>query len=232
MGVIADLNHAVRTNLPSGTSVEIASSDNPARGVVIVPDIMGLRPLFDDMVARVADEYGWAVAAVEPFPGREGMSLEARMGAMAGLDDERQVADLVAAAHLLDLDRVAILGFCMGGMYTMKAAATGRFDRAAPFYGMIRVPEAWRGPKQRDAIDVLTAVPGSAERILAIIGTSDPYTPERDVDDLEAAEATVVRYEGAEHGFVHDASRPAHRAADAADAWRRVSEWLGGRADG
>lgn len=216
----------MRTNLPTGTSAEIASSENPGRGVVIVPDIMGLRPLFDDMVARLADEYGWAVVAVEPFPGRESMSLEDRMASMAGLDDDRQVADLVAAAHLLDLQRVAIIGFCMGGMYAMKAAATGRFDRAAAFYGMIRVPEAWRGPKQRDAIDVLADAPGSAERILAIIGTADPYTPERDVDDLEAAGATVVRYEGAEHGFVHDATRPSHRAADAADAWRRVAEWF------
>jgi carboxymethylenebutenolidase len=216
----------VRTNLPSGTSVEIASSDNPARGVVVVPDIMGLRPLFDDMVARLAADYGWAVAAVEPFPGRESMSIDERMAAMAGLDDERQGADLLAAAHLLDIERVSILGFCMGGMYTMKAAATGRFDRAAPFYGMIRTPEAWRGPAQRDAIDVLTDAPGAAERILAIIGTADPYTPERDVDDLEAAGATVVRYQGAEHGFVHDATRPAHRAADAADAWRRVTDWF------
>ena len=192
--------------------------------MVVVPDIMGLRPLFDDLAARLADDYGWAVVIVEPFPGRETMRLEERMAAMAGLDDDRQLADLVAAADVLDIDPVGILGFCMGGMYTMKAAATGRFDRAAPFYGMIRVPEAWRGPKQRDALDVLADAPGSAERILAIIGTADPYTPERDVDDLAAAGATVVRYEGAEHGFVHDASRPSHRSADAADAWRRVTE--------
>jgi dienelactone hydrolase len=219
----------VRTNLPTGTSVEIAASDNPARGVVLVPDIMGLRPLFDDMVAHLAADNGWAVAAVEPFPGRESMSIEDRMAAMAALEDERQLADLVAAAHLLDLERVGIIGFCMGGMYTMKAAATGRFDRAVSFYGMIRVPEAWSGgPAQRNAIDMLADAPGSAARILAIIGTADPYTPATDVDDLEAAGATVVRYEGAEHGFVHDASRPAHRADDAADAWRRVGEWFAG----
>ena len=165
-------------------------------------------------------------AAVEPFPGRESMTLEERMGAMGDLDDDRQVADIVATAHLINLERVAVLGFCMGGMYTLKAAATGRFDRAAPFYGMIRVPDAWRGPKQRDAIDVLNDAPGSAQRVLAIIGTADPYTPPKDVEDLAAAGATVVRYEGAEHGFVHDASRPSHRADDAADAWRRVADWF------
>ena len=196
---------------------------------MVVPDIMGLRPLFDDLAARLAEENGWVVAAVEPFPEHTSMSLEDRMGAMAGLDDDRQLADLVAAADMLDIEPVGSLGFCMGGMYTMKAAATGRFDRAAPFYGMIRVPEAWRGPNQRDAIDLLAAAPGSAERILAIIGTADPYTPARDVDDLESAGATVVRYEGAEHGFVHDATRPSHRADDAADAWRRVSAWFSAR---
>jgi carboxymethylenebutenolidase len=216
----------MRTNLPSGTPVEVARPDTPSRGVVVIPDIMGLRALFDDLTARLAATYGWAVAAVEPFPGRESMTLDERMPAMSGLDDDRQVADVVAAADLLDLEPVGVLGFCMGGMYTMKAAATGRFDRAAPFYGMIRVPEAWRGPAQRDALDLLNATPGAASKVLAIIGTNDPYTPARDVDDLEAAGATVVRYEGAEHGFVHDASRPAHRADDAEDAWRRVAAWF------
>ena len=61
------------------------------------------------------------------------------------------------------------------------------------------------------------AVPGEA-----VIGTADQWTPTDDVAALEAAGVTVVRYEGAEHGFVHDASRPAHRADDAADAWSRV----------
>jgi dienelactone hydrolase len=219
----------VRTTLPSGTPIEIArpSDREPTRGVVVIPDIMGLRPLFDDLVARLADENSWAIVAVEPFPERTSMSLEDRMGAMAGLDDDDQLADLVAAADLLGMEPVGVLGFCMGGMYAMKAAATGRFDRAAAFYGMIRVPEAWRGPNQRNAIDLLADAPGSAERVLAIIGTADPYTPTNDVEDLEATGATVVRYEGAEHGFVHDASRPSHRADDAADAWRRVGEWFG-----
>ena len=75
-----------------------------------------------------------------------------------------------------------------------------------------------------DAIVTLRA----ADRcpVMAIIGTADPYTPAVDVADAEAAGVHIVRYEGAEHGFVHDASRPAHRAADAADAWRRVIAFL------
>jgi carboxymethylenebutenolidase len=60
------------------------------------------------------------------------------------------------------------------------------------------------------------------------MGTADPYTPAEHVAELEAAGATIARYEGAEHGFVHDAARPAHRPDDAADAWRRAIEWLSG----
>ena len=37
----------------------------------------------------------------------------------------------------------------------------------------------------------------------------------------------IVVYAGAEHGFVHDADRPTHRAEDAADAWSRTLRFLG-----
>ncbi len=123
-------------------------------------------------------------------------------------------------------DTVGILGFCMGGMYVLKAVSTGRFHRHCPFYGMIHVPEQWQGAGQSEPLDLLST--GDAGSVLAIIGTEDRWTPPDHVDDLEAAGATVVRYEGADHGFVHDASRPAHRPGDAADAWMRVLAWLSG----
>ncbi|MCY4194312.1 MAG: dienelactone hydrolase family protein [bacterium] len=61
---------------------------------------------------------------------------------------------------------------------------------------------------------------------MAIIGTEDPFTPPDDVAALAAAGAQVVSYEGADHGFVHDPVRPAHRPDDAVDAWNRVVEFL------
>jgi carboxymethylenebutenolidase len=218
----------MRETLPSGTAAEVARPDgDPTMGLVVAPDIMGLRPLFDDLVAGLSAEHGWAVAAVEPFPGQEHLELADRMDAVGRLRDVDSVGDLVAAADLLAVEPVGILGFCMGGMLTMKAAATLRFHRAVPFYGMIRNPDRWQTEGNADAIDLLRATPGAADRVLAVVGTADPYTPEEQVAELEAAGATVVRYEGAEHGFVHDPSRPAHRAEDAADAWRRAVEWLG-----
>jgi dienelactone hydrolase len=91
---------------------------------------------------------------------------------------------------------------------------------------MIRMPEEWRSATNGDALEALFAAPGSATTVLEVVGTADPYTPPEHVAELEAAGGTVVRYEGAEHGFVHDASRPTHRADAAADAWSKVLAWL------
>ena len=217
----------MRITLPSGSPAAFArpESGEPERGLVVIPDIMGLRPLFDDMVDRLASDTGWAVCAPEPFAGYEDWTIEERLnGGVARIGDERILGDLVAAADATGCATVGVLGFCMGGMFTFKAAATGRFHRAVGFYGMIRLPEPWKGPALSEPLDALA----HPERCptMAIVGTADPYTPPQDVSDAEAHGTVVVRYEGADHGFVHDPSRPAHRADDAADAWRRALAFL------
>lgn len=220
----------MRTALPSGRPVELARPSDgrpPSRGLVVLPDIGGLRPLFDAHVARLADEQGWAVAAIEPWPGREDLPLDVRLESVGTIDDRDLLADAAAAADLLEVEPVGITGFCMGGMFTLKAAGTGRFHRAVAFYGMIRVPERWQGPGS--SIDPLDAVRESgACPTLAVIGGVDPWTPADDVAALEAAGVEVVRYPEADHGFAHDDSRPSHRPDDAADAWARAIAFLSG----
>jgi carboxymethylenebutenolidase len=109
-------------------------------------------------------------------------------------------------------------------MYALKAAGTGRFHRAVAFYGMFRVPPQWQGPTTIEPLDQL-AEPGACPA-LAICGSVDQWTPAEDIAAAEAAGVTVVTYEGADHGFVHDDSRPTHRPDDAADAWRRAIAFL------
>jgi carboxymethylenebutenolidase len=64
--------------------------------------------------------------------------------------------------------------------------------------------------------------------VLAIIGDKDPYTPPEDVAELARFVGLVhpFRFPDAEHGFVHDPDRPAHRPADAAEAWSEVVDFL------
>jgi carboxymethylenebutenolidase len=217
----------VRVTLSTGTPAELARPDTdiePRLGVVLFPDVMGLRPLFDDMCARLAAEHGWVMCAPEPFPGREELSVSERLAAMSGLDEARLRADALAAADATGCERVVATGFCMGGMLAFKAAASGRFARAAAFYGMVRLPHEWEGGSLAQPVEALA----SPDRCptFAVVGLADSYTPAPDVAEAEALGVEVVRYEGAEHGFVHDASRPTHRADDAADAWRRVIAFL------
>lgn len=220
----------MRLTLPSGTPYEVAGPPNPegarvAQGLVIAPDIFGLRPLFDDLCARLADEHGWAVCAVEPFPGQEDLDLDGRFKVAGTYSDERRLGDLVAAAEITGADRVAVLGFCMGGMYAFKAAGTGRFHRAVSFYGMIRVPEGWKAPGQGEPLDALAGE--RACPTLAILGGKDAYTPPADIEALrQTGKVEAVVYPEAEHGFVHDPSRPAHRPDDAADAWTRAVTFI------
>jgi carboxymethylenebutenolidase len=220
----------MRIELSSGTPAELAvPSGSPTRGVVLFPDIYGLRPLFDELAARLAADHGWAVCVVEPFAGQELPTIDDRFDAVSRLEDDRLIFDAKTAAAELTkrgCARVAVMGFCMGGMYAYKAARSGSFDRVVSFYGMIRVPAAWKGKNQGDPVSALeeaTAVP-----VLAIVGELDPYTPPEDVAALKAAgpRISVVTYEGADHGFVHDPERLAHRPGDAADAWGRAVTFL------
>ena len=216
----------MRITLPSGTEAEFAEcTGDPSMGLVITPDIFGLRPLFDDMVGRLSSVWSMNVCAVEPFPGLDlGDDVEPRFAAVPNLDDENHLRDLLEAADATECDRVGLIGFCMGGMYCFKAARSDRFAKIASFYGMIRLPEAWKGPAQSEPLDHLAA--GHADRVLAIIGERDTYTPPDDVAALEAAGVNVARYPDAEHGFAHAPERPAHRPADAADAFQRAHTWL------
>jgi len=216
----------MQSQLDSGTPITIAEVEGSTRGLVIAPDIFGLRPLFTDMVERLAAEWGMTTVAVEPFPGRElGPEIEPRYAAVPTLDDASVLGDLVAAAELTGCSEVGLIGFCMGGMYCFKAASTGRFDRIASFYGMIRLPEPWRSPGQAEPLELVTADPGA---VLAVIGDLDPYTPPDAVEALESTGVETLRFADAEHGFAHDASRPSHRAEDAATAFARSRAWLSG----
>lgn len=211
-----------RVRLPSGTPAELVRPTGaPTRGLVLAPDIMGLRPLFDELCARLAEEHGWAVCAPEPFSGREHLPIEERD--VGSNDDERVVGDLVAAADLLGVEPVAVLGFCQGGMWAFKAVSSGRFDKAVAFYGMVRVPWARLGHAQ--PLESL-ARPGTAP-VLAIVGGRDHLVAPEDVDALRALPGVEVAfYPQAEHGFAHDPARPTHRPDDAADAWRRAVAFL------
>ena len=218
--------------LDSGTAAHVALTEGADRGLVIIPDIWGLRGLFSDMCHDLAARTGWSVGTFEPFagdtlpPADDPQGFPARSAALRELGDDRLLGDAMAVADATGLERVGLIGFCMGGMYALKGAGTGRFDRVASFYGMIEVPDDWAGAGQGQPLDALARREDC--EVMAVVGTADEWTPPDAVAALEAAGVRVERYVGAEHGFVHDPSRPTHRADDAADAWEKVLAFLDG----
>src|SRR5207248_9387744 len=159
-------------------------------GVVLIPDIFGLRPLFEDICRRLAT-HGLAVCAPETFarliPPGGSLDMEQRRARAGELHDDIVMEDLAEAAdHLAAADgvgSVSVMGFCLGGSFALKAAATGRFERAVAFYGMVRMPSEWASNHQRDALEVV----GGACPTLAIFGEVDPLIPLADVDALRNA---------------------------------------------
>src|ERR1044071_36253 len=91
----------------------------PRAGLVLHPDLGGLRPLFEDMARRIAT-YRIPLGAGGPVAGvraEERAAVAERFARGADLDDRQQLDMLSVAADLLvvedDVTRVAVLGFCM-----------------------------------------------------------------------------------------------------------------------
>lgn len=77
----------MRITLPSGTPAELVQHPNPKMGLVIATDIFGLRPLYDEMVQRLSNEWQMSVIAVEPFPNMNlGPDIEPRQAAVPTLN--------------------------------------------------------------------------------------------------------------------------------------------------
>ena len=112
------------------------------------------------------------MAAVEPYPGQTDLPLDQRLSGRINV--ERMLSDLIAAADRLGHDRIAVLGFCQGGMSAFRAAGTLRFDRAVAFYGMVRPPEPWSVPGA-DPLDMLSK--SGAAPTLAIVAGQDRWAP-------------------------------------------------------
>jgi dienelactone hydrolase len=214
----------MQIELSSGTRafIERPAARTSDLGVVLGTDIFGLRPAFEDLAGRLAREHGWTVAAVDSLPGHAGEGMEERLSALPGLDDDRQLGDLDLAAKEAGCKRTALVGFCMGGAFALKARPRGGFERIVSFYGMVH--PAWAGDQQADPLERAAAAPQVP--LLAIVGERDEFIPAEHVAELERASVTVLRYAGAGHAFAHDPDSGGFMGEAADDAWVRACRFL------
>nr|WP_258165207.1 MULTISPECIES: dienelactone hydrolase family protein [Protofrankia] len=124
------------------------------------------------------------------------------------------------------VDRIAVVGFCMGGSVATIAAVHRPLGAAVSFYG------GGLAEGRFGEAPLIEIAPRLQAPWLGLFGDRDQGIPVEQVEALrsaarEAAMPTqVVRYPDAEHGFHCDARPAVYNAAAAEDAWARTLTWL------
>jgi carboxymethylenebutenolidase len=207
-------------------------------GMVILPDVRGLHPFFEELALRFA-EAGVHAVAIDYFSrtagtGRRDQAFDYQAH-VPQTRPETLNADIAAAVSFLRsgqggrAERLFTLGFCFGGRVSYLQAAAG-LDLAGVigFYGNPLGPHPTGLPAPADLAAQFTCP------VLAVWGGADhgigPEKISAFEDALQAAgvEHRSVTYPDAPHSFF---DRRAADFADASDdAWRQMLDFVGATA--
>lgn len=190
----------------------------PTHGVLYYSDIFQLTESTLRTARRLASA-GFMVCLPEIYP-RElaGIALE--------FDDPGKQAGLAGAAHTTtaqfdsdcaavidyleqrdDIDRVTVVGFCLGGHLAFRAAFDPRVEATVCFYPT-GLHNGSLGADQADSLARSASIEG---RMMIIFGSQDPHVPAdarlQIITALYAAGQQDVElhlYSGGEHAFMRD----------------------------
>ncbi|MCL4845908.1 MAG: dienelactone hydrolase family protein [Acidobacteria bacterium] len=191
-------------------------------GIVVIQEWWGLVPHVKAVADRFAAQ-GYIALAPDLYHGKSTVEAEEAEHLMTGLDWARAVEEIGGAVgHLRDtegVDRVGVVGFCMGGALTVLSAALPGVDAYVAFYGF--------PPGDAPALDRVSA-PGQI-----FFGEHEGFFSVPDAQAFAARqraagrETDVVIFPGAGHAFFND-DRPDVFHRDAAnEAWRRTLAHFG-----
>src|ERR1700686_433854 len=207
----------VNVMTPDGTAdcYFVHSATGTAPGVLVWPDIFGLRPAFRQMGKRLA-ESGYAVLVVNPFyrvkkaPTAEAGAktpIQQLMPLARALNETTHMTDAKAFIGWLDTQasvaknrKVGTQGYCMGGPIAFRTAAAvpDRVGAVASFHGAGLVTTASNSPH-------LQAAKTKAQFLIAI-SENDPQRTPNDENVLRETFAKAKRpaeievYAGTSHG--------------------------------
>ena len=189
-------------------------------GLLIWPDIFGLRPAFKQMATRLA-ESGYAVLVINPFyrtqraptapehpDFNDPATRQALMTLAGSLSPQTAVTDATAFVDFLDAQpsvdkkrKIGTTGYCMGGPFVFRTAAAlaNRIGAGATFHGGGLVTDAPDSPH-------LLIPQMKAHFLIAIAENDDQKQPEaKDVLRTAFAKAhlpaEIQVYAGTQHGW-------------------------------
>jgi len=200
-------------------------------GIVIIPDVRGLHPYYEELALRFAEAGVHAIAldlyarTAASEPRGEGFAYESHVLRLEADAVDDDVA--AAAAHLRGgVERLFSIGFCLGGRISFLQAAAGLgLTGVIGLYGWPAGPHRSGLPSPADEASRF-ACP-----VLAIYGGADQGIPveareafDRALDAASVEHRTVV-YDGAPHSFF---DRKAADHADASDGtWSEILRFVG-----
>jgi carboxymethylenebutenolidase len=238
LNAVAVTESDVNVTTPDGTAdcYFVHPASGTAAGVLMWPDIFGLRPAFRQMGKRLA-ESGYSVLVVNPFY-RVKKAPTAEKGGATPIDEVRPLAQgLNETTHMTDakafigwLDqqssvaknrKIGTQGYCMGGPIAFRTAAAmpGRVGAVASFHGGGLVTTMPNSPH-------LQAAQTKAQFLIQIAENDDKRSPtEKDVLKETFAKANLPAeievYAGAAHGWCPPDSQ-VYNEPQAEKAWSRL----------
>jgi len=201
-----------------------ANMIEPLPAIIVIHEWWGLNDNVRAMADRLAGE-GYIVLAVDLYGGKTAEFAQDARKLMATIvenpdpaaDNIRQAYQFVTTAARAP--RVASLGWCFGGGWSLNAAMLlpDELDAAVIYYGQVTDDE--------DKLRQINAP------ILGLFGAEDTGIPVESVQGFEAAlqrlrkSHSIQIYPGAGHAFANPTGRN-YNAEVAEDAWQRTLEFL------
>jgi carboxymethylenebutenolidase len=238
---VTEMNVTIMTPNGMADCYFVHPTTGTAPGVLMWPDIFGLRPAFREMGKRLA-ETGYSVLVVNPFY-RVQQAPTASAGAatpipevlplMQALTETTHMTDARAFVGWLDQQasvakdrKVGTQGYCMGGPMAFRTAAAvpDRIGAVASFHGGGLVTDMPNSPH-------LQAAKSQAQMLVAIAANDDMRAPD-DKDVLRETFAAANRpaeievYADAAHGWCPPDSG-VYNEPQAEKAWGRLLELYG-----
>jgi carboxymethylenebutenolidase len=238
VNAVAVAESDVSVTTPDGTAdcYFVHPSSGTAPGVLVWPDIFGLRPAFRQMGKRLA-ESGYAVLVVNPFyrakkaptaDAGAATPIQQLMPLAQSLNETTQMTDAKAFIGWLDRQasaaknrKVGTQGYCMGGPIAFRTAAAvpDRVGAVASFHGGGLVTNTPSSPH-------LQAAKTKAQFLIEIAENDDARSPDeknvlKETFGKANLPAEIEVYAGAAHGWCPPDSR-VYNEAQAEKAWSRL----------
>jgi carboxymethylenebutenolidase len=237
---VAEREVTITTTDGSCDAYFVAPTSGAAPGVLVWPDVFGLRPAFRQMGRRLA-ESGYSVLVVNPFYRQKKAPTAAQGGQTPIAEVTPLMQALTPAMHLSDgkafvawLDaqrevdkarKLGTTGYCMGGPIAVRTAtvAPGRVGAVATFHGAAMVTAAPDSPHRLVAQT-------KARYLIAVAESDDTKDPQAKVTLRAAFDSAELSAEVEVYPAAHGWCPPDTQVYDAAQAeraWTRLLATFG-----